>query len=89
MEILESIKINSKKAGPRFLLLGSIHGNEHAGTTAIKEIVRLFDDKKLTLLKGELICIAPVNKMAYGQEKRCIDEDLNRVLKKTKNPFKN
>lgn len=80
------IRIQSNKKGPKLLLLGTVHGNEVAGTKAIEKIIKSFAEEELALIAGELLCLAPVNKLAYEKGLRFIDQDLNRVLQKKEKP---
>lgn len=67
MNKLKPIIIKSRQKGPKLLILGSVHGNEHAGTKAIQEVISLFTKNKLTLLRGEIIAVASVNQLVHNE----------------------
>lgn len=82
---MNKVKLQSEILGPTVLFMGSVHGNEPAGTKAIQEVFAEVKDKNL-LKKGVIIGLAPTNQKAYKESKRLIDADLNRILKPHKNP---
>jgi len=65
--------------GPTVICIGSLHGNEPAGITALE---RVFDQltKQSPVFRGELIGVAG-NLKALGKGIRYIEEDLNRIWK--------
>ncbi len=63
--------------GPRFVLVGGLHGNEPAGVCAIQEILRTLEERDLPIY-GEILGLAG-NLSALRLGDRFIDRDLNRM----------
>ena len=72
---------DSKTPGPTSLILGSVHWNEKWGSEAIKKFVDLLNNKKVQIKKWKVILISQVNQQAFEQNKRFVDQDLNRLFK--------
>ncbi len=84
--MIEVFRYSSDIPGPNVLILGAIHGNEKCGSFALKKFLKLLDDAQLTLQKGS-VCLVPIcNPLAFEQNKRFVEENLNRVILPTKNP---
>jgi len=75
---------DSKIDGPTILLLGGIHGNEPAGSYAIKNTITKLNNKDIVLKKGKLICVPNVNYCGLRLNIRLIPfiGDLNRKFPK-------
>lgn len=84
--MLEKHTIISPIDGPKLLVLGAIHGNETAGTSACMRLFEEFQQQKFELLKGSLTLMPVCNPQAFLKETRFIDENLNRVIKKYNHP---
>lgn len=84
--MLEIYTYETHTPGPRFLFLGSVHGDEPCGSLAIDTICEKINTEKIKILKGSITFIPRVNTQAYISKVRFIDVNLNRVVKKTKNP---
>jgi len=69
---------SSNKPGKKVCVLGGIHGNEIAGIEAIKNIIKNFK-----IENGE-VCFIICNEKAIQENKRYIEEDLNRCFLKNK-----
>ena len=67
----------SNKKGPLLFVTAGIHGNEPSGVKALEEVFNQLDETKPEI-KGTLIGVSG-NHKALNQNKRYIDEDLNRV----------
>ena len=67
-------------AGPTLICIGSIHGNEPAGITALQRVFAQLDSEQL-ISHGTLLGIAG-NLSAIAQNRRYVDEDLNRIWTK-------
>lgn len=63
--------------GPTLVTLGGIHGNEPAGAIAIQRVLHVLNQTKPEF-RGRMIGIAG-NLAGMTQQKRYIDEDLNRM----------
>src|SRR3989338_1050916 len=72
--------------GPRILFFGGIHGNEPCGPRAIKNAIALFENGDIRLKRGSVHFVPIANPRAYRDKKRYIDEDLNRIFRKTEHP---
>ena len=69
--------IRGSQPGPTLIILGSIHGNEPAGTEAThRGLIRL--EELRSCLRGEVILLAG-NTRALVQQVRYLDTDLNRL----------
>lgn len=67
----------SGKKGPLLFVTAGIHGNEPSGLVALKKVFKELE-KVRPEIKGTLVGVAG-NKKALNQNKRYIDEDLNRT----------
>jgi succinylglutamate desuccinylase len=63
--------------GPTLLCIGSLHGNEPAGTLALERVDRLLTESGAELAKGELVFLVG-NLAALEVGQRFLDRDLNR-----------
>ncbi len=86
MTSLENLTFKSETSGTSLVIFGAIHGNEPAGTAAIRNICQKFDSGELKLTKGQVTFIPVANPKAYSENTRFIEEDLNRVFKDTEDP---
>jgi len=84
--MLEKYVFSGHKEGKKLIVLAAIHGNETAGTNAIKRLVKEFDEGKYTLTAGKLTLVPVCNVEAYEIGVRQIDENLNRVMIMHDNP---
>ena len=66
--------------GPTLICIGSIHGNEPAGVTALQRVFGHLEREQL-ISHGTLLGIVG-NLSAVAQNKRYVDEDLNRIWTK-------
>lgn len=73
-------------SGPRLLVFGAVHGDEVCGPAAIKSIMKDLESGALTLSSGSVTFVPVANPKAYEQRKRLVEENLNRVFKKTEHP---
>ncbi|MFD2201088.1 succinylglutamate desuccinylase/aspartoacylase family protein [Shivajiella indica] len=70
-------QIEGGKKGPVILFFAGIHGNEPAGVLALKKVLPALEKQKENI-SGSIYGIIG-NKPALSQERRYIDEDLNRL----------
>ena len=70
-------KYSSGKKGPLLFVTGGIHGNEPSGVKALETVFKELEKTKPEI-EGTIIGVAG-NKNALNQNKRYIDEDLNRT----------
>lgn len=73
-------KYTSGKKGPLLFVTGGIHGNEPSGVKALEKVFKELE-KTRPEIEGTIVGVAG-NKMALNQNKRYIDEDLNRTWTK-------
>jgi len=64
-------------AGPLLLVIASLHGNEPAGTNAVRRVLARLARGRIPL-RGDLIGISG-NLAALGRGRRFVDEDMNRI----------
>ncbi|SFC83922.1 succinylglutamate desuccinylase [Zunongwangia mangrovi] len=67
----------SGKKGPLLFISGGIHGNEPSGVKALLKVFKELEQAKPEI-KGTIVGVSG-NKVALNQNKRYIDEDLNRA----------
>lgn len=79
--MLKQVVFDSGKAGPSLLVTSAVHGDEQEPPKAVEKIISKFENGHLDLLRGKVIFIPYVNKPAFDKNKRCVDEDLNRIFK--------
>jgi predicted deacylase len=77
------------KNGPRIVVLGAIHGDEHCGTKAIVRVMRRIRTEEIKLLCGSVRFVPVCNPVAFAQNVRYVHENLNRVFCKTATPQTN
>jgi predicted deacylase len=86
MERLKKLIIKSPIPGTSLAIFGAIHGNEPAGSIAIQNIYDRFVSDDLVLKRGQVTFVPIANPKAYAENKRFVEEDLNRVFRDTENP---
>ncbi len=77
---IKTYTFSSDVPGLNLLVLGAIHGNEKCGTKAIQNIIREIESGHLIVSKGSVTFLPISNPKAYVENKRFIDENLNRVF---------
>jgi len=82
----KSISYCGPRPGPRFIVLGAVHGNETCGTRAIGRIAAALDAGELVLAAGTLTLVPIANRLAYARGTRIGDRNLNRALAPTATP---
>lgn len=70
-------KYTSNKKGPLLFVTGGVHGNEPSGVMALQKVFAELEKTKPEI-QGTIIGVAG-NKKALNQNKRFLDEDLNRT----------
>lgn len=79
--MIEKYEFDSGKEGTKLLILAAVHGNETAGTNALRRLLKEIDEGKIKLQSGQLVMVPVCNPEAYKRDVRQIDENLNRVMK--------
>lgn len=87
--MLEIIKFEGLEKGKNLLILGAVHGNEICGPEAIKNIVNKIRNEEIKIISGSVTFIPVCNIDAYKQNKRYINENLNRIFEKNEKPKNN
>lgn len=82
----ELTTFTSTIAGPRLLLLGAVHGNETCGPAALGKARDAIVSGEIALGAGSVTLIPICNPKAYIENKRYVDWDLNRDLRKRDTP---
>lgn len=72
--------------GPRFIVLGAVHGTEFCGARGIERVVRELDTGTLEIVRGTVTFVPVTNPLAYQRGERNGERNLNRNLRPTDNP---
>lgn len=72
--------------GPRLIITGAIHGNERCGTEAITRVMAELDSGTLSLRSGLVTFVPVANPLAYANNTRNGDRNLNRHLFPSSDP---
>ncbi|MCI5635020.1 MAG: succinylglutamate desuccinylase/aspartoacylase family protein [Alphaproteobacteria bacterium] len=86
MSLIEKFVFKGKNDGLHLLILGGVHGNETAGIKACQKIISELNSQKIKLEKGVLTLVPICNPLAFQNDVRSMDENLNRVMKIHQNP---
>lgn len=81
-------RFETHQAGPRLLILGGVHGNEVCGPMAMAQILPDLESGAIALKAGRLTLVPIANPRAHEENKRFIDRNLNRALRKREKPEK-
>lgn len=73
-------------AGPKLIVLGAVHGNETAGTRGIERVLAELDSGQWHVERGSLTLVPVTNPLAYRQNTRMGERNLNRRLLPTDAP---
>ncbi len=84
--MIEKYEFDSGREGTKLLILAAVHGNETAGTNALRRLLKELDGGKVKLKRGQLVVVPVCNPKAYKRDVRQIDENLNRVMKAHNQP---
>ncbi len=80
-DINEYFSFYGKSDGPRLIILGAVHGNETCGTKAIRQVMAQLDGGTLKLERGRVTFVPVANPLAYQNNRRFGERNLNRMLK--------
>lgn len=72
--------------GKKLLVFGAIHGNEVCGPRAIQRVVDKIRSGELVLASGSVTFVPICNPRAYAANVRLVEENLNRVFRRTDSP---
>ncbi len=84
--MIRTYEFHSECAGPHLIVLGAVHGNETCGTRAIEAFVEDISVGRHSLKCGGVTFVPVCNPRACEMGTRCVDEDLNRVMRLTTRP---
>ena len=84
--MIRSISFAGLEPGPKFLVLGAVHGNEKCGTKGILRMVGEIESGQLPILKGQVTFVPISNPRAYDLDQRYAERNLNRYLVPMQNP---
>lgn len=82
----QSHSFNSPQAGVRILITGAVHGNETCGTDAINRVIAQIQSGEIRIKSGVVTFVPVTNPLAYQQQQREGDRNLNRRLRPTETP---
>ena len=71
--------VHGEHPGPRLAIIGAMHGNERTGVEVVRRLKSKFSGKSLGTLNGQLLLMIG-NPHAYEQDRRFVEEDLNRLF---------
>lgn len=86
---MEKITFDSGKVGKKLLIFGAMHGNEVCGPLGIQRITDQLESGSLTLISGSVTFVPVCNPAAYAAGKRMLEQNLNRICRKTEHPVTN
>jgi predicted deacylase len=72
--------------GPRLIVTGAVHGNEIAGTEAIRRVLAEFERDEIEIVRGAVTLVPVCNPLAYRRGTRMGDRNLNRRLQPAAEP---
>lgn len=84
--MIETFQFHAPKPGPALLVFGAIHGNEICGPRAINRLRAALEVGELELACGSVTLVPVCNPEAYRQDRRFIDENLNRIFQPHEDP---
>jgi predicted deacylase len=79
-DLIKSITYTGLEPGPKFFVLGAIHGNEKCGTIGINRVMDEIDSGTLLITHGQVTFVPIGNPRAYNEDKRYSERNLNRYL---------
>jgi predicted deacylase len=82
----KSVTYTGLGQGPRVIIMGATHGNEICGTQAITRVMADLDAGRLHIANGSVTFVPIVNPLAYANNTRSGDRNLNRDLFPKANP---
>lgn len=79
--MIETITFQSPSEGPRLLVFGATHGNEHCGPAAIERMLGDIRAGEVPVNKGRVTFVPVANPKAFSLRKRFVDANLNRAVR--------
>ncbi len=78
--MIKTFPYKGAQAGPKFLVLGAVHGNEKCGTAGINRVMDELNSGKLKIARGQVTFVPICNPRAYERDVRYTERNLNRYL---------
>ena len=75
-----SLSFTGLHPGAKLIVLGAVHGNETCGTQAIQRVVAEIQGGGIPIHTGSVTFVPITNPLAYAQQQRMGDRNLNRNL---------
>jgi len=82
----KSVTYTGQRPGTRFIVTGSVHGNETCGNVAIRRLIDDINAGRITIVGGRVTFVPVTNPLAFARNQRFGDRNLNRNLAPTDNP---
>lgn len=79
-DLIKAITYTGLAPGPKFFVLGAIHGNEKCGTIGIERVMAEIDSGQLQITRGQVVFVPIGNPRAYAADTRYVERNLNRYL---------
>jgi predicted deacylase len=86
---LRAHRVAGLKPGLQLIVTGAVHGNETAGTQGIRRVLNEIDHGEIEITRGTVTFVPVCNPLAYNQQRRMGDRNLNRRLQPTATPQDN
>jgi len=78
--MIKAVTYTGLEPGPKFLVIGAIHGNEPCGTVGCERVMAELDAGDLQIRRGQVTFVAIGNPRAYAARTRYVERNLNRFL---------
>ena len=86
MQPFKSVSYAAVAPGARLIVLGAVHGNETCGTRGIERVLADIDAGRIVPSAGRVTFVPVTNPLAYANNRRAGDRNLNRKLAPTDTP---
>ena len=83
---LQAHRFSALAPGPKLIVTGAVHGNETCGTKAIRRALAELEGGTLVIERGTLTLVPVCNPLAYANQRRAGERNLNRRLLPTDAP---
>lgn len=79
--MLETVSFHGLEPGPKVIVTGAVHGNEPCGPRAITRMIEDLRAGRRQIRRGTVTFVPVVNGLAYRQNRREGERNLNRALR--------
>ncbi len=83
---LRTHRFSGLAPGPKLIVTGAVHGNETAGTRGIARMLGELDAGRVEIVRGSVTFVPVCNPLAYLNQRRMGERNLNRRLQPTATP---